>query len=351
MDKVKEELKELGYSQESIERLIKSSSLSQLKPDTLLNNITRNYEFLLKCGDKKNEILNMTKKVPTIYIYSTENIEKKMIFMERLGYSRNDILKMTKKVPTIYNYSIENMQTKIEDMENLGYTKKEVIKMTKKLPTIYSINMSNINKKIEDMEGLGYRKDEILDMTKRFPEIYSYKIKSMKEKIEFMESLGYNQSQVLKMAKDLPTIYGLSKDNIKQKIEFYDSLGLHEIFVDNPQYLMQSVALSYARYMFFKEKDIEIDTSNCRRLFVGEKVFKYNYGGEKEKLLKKYNYSEYIEKKAKHENVTSLTRAIKDVSLKDAQKGEEVLNKLEKGELMEEKDGITIDEKWWKKQL
>ena len=59
------------------------------------------------------------------------------------------------------------------------------------------------------------------------------------------------------MAKSFPPIYSYNTDNIKQKIDFYDSIGLHELAINDTKKLMQSVSLSYARYMFYKEKNIE----------------------------------------------------------------------------------------------
>ena len=77
---------------------------------------------------------------------------------------------------------------------------------------------------------------------------------------------------------------------MKQKIEFYDSIGLHSIAVIEPRFLMQSTKLSYARYMFFKERGIDIDETNFRKLFQGQKQFEKQYGLTKEELLERYPY-------------------------------------------------------------
>ena len=55
---------------------------------------------------------------------------------------------------------------------------------------------------------------------------------------------------------------------------------------------MQSTKLSYARYMFYKEKGITITEENYRKLFVGQKQFEKSYGMTKEELIKKYPYNE-----------------------------------------------------------
>ena len=184
-------------------------------------------------------------------------------------------------------------------MITLGYTKEEVVKMTKTLPAIYGYSIENMKQKIEDMITLGYTKEEIIKMTKSLPAIYSYSIENMKQKIEDIISLGYTKEEVIKMTKILPAIYGFSIENMKQKIDFYDSIDMHELAVINPKQLMQSVNLSYARYSFYKDRGIDIDMNNYRKLFVGQKRFEKAYGITKKELLEKYDYNKYKEEKEK----------------------------------------------------
>ena len=132
-------------------------------------------------------------------------------------------------------------------------------------------------------------------MTKTLPSIYGLSIESMKQKIDDMIALGYTKEEVIKMTKKLPTIYGLSIESMKQKIDFYDSIGMHELAVINPKQLMQSVNLSYARYLFYKYKGIDIDMNNYRKLFIGQKQFEKAYGITKKELLEKYDYNKYKE--------------------------------------------------------
>ena len=169
---------------------------------------------------------------------------------------------MTNSFPSIYNHSIENINKKIDDMIGLGYTREEVIKMTKSLPTIYSLSIENIREKISDMIGLGYTREE-----------------------------------VIKMTKSLPTIYGYSIENMREKIEFYDSINMHELAVKAPKQLMQSVALSYARYNFYLSIGIEINMVNYKKLFIDNKQFEKSYVKTKQEILEEYNYEKYMEEK------------------------------------------------------
>ena len=59
---------------------------------------------------------------------------------------------------------------------------------------------------------------------------------------------------------------------------------------------MQSVNLSYARYMFFEEKQIKVSMDNYIILFVGNRQFENQYGITKEELIEKYDYEKYMEK-------------------------------------------------------
>lgn len=124
-------------------------------------------------------------------------------------------------------------------------------------------------------------------------------IKKLKDNFAFLLKIGYTKEEVIKMTKILPSIYGLSIENMKQKIEFYDSIDMHELAVINPKQLMQSVNLSYARYSFYKDRGIDIDMNNYRKLFVGQKDFEKAYRITKKELLEKYDYNKYKEEKEK----------------------------------------------------
>ena len=295
-----------GYTKEESKEILNTYPLNACKPETL---------------KKKIEEINM--------------------YMEKLGYSKEEVIKMTKSLPAIYGYSIDNIKQKIEDMEKLGYSRAEVIKMTKSLPAIYGLSIDNIKQKIEDMEKLGYSKEEVIKMTKSLPAIYSYSIDNIKQKIEDMEKLGYSKEEVIKMTKSLPTIYGLSIDNIKQKIDFYDSIGLHELAINDTKKLMQSVSLSYARYMFYKEKNIEITDKSYNKLFIDQKQFQKVYGITKEELLEKYDYQAYIQQK-KTQDLGKETLGIqKDTPY--IQQTEHAINNQEQMLEQKNQDGINID--------
>ena len=250
----------LGYTKEEYEKIVSSYQLNRLKKETLYDKVLENYKFLLS-----------------------------------LGYTREEVIRMTKTLPSIYGYSIENMKQKIEDIMLLGYTREDVIKITKTLPSIYGYSIENMKQKIIDIMSLGYTREEVIRMTKTLPSLYAYSIENMKQKIEDIMSLGYTREEVIKMTKSHPTLYGYSIENIRQKITFYDSIDMHELAIIDSKRLIQSVDLSYARYIFYREKGIEISMNNYGSLFISNKQFEKSYGITKKELLEKYNYRRYME--------------------------------------------------------
>ena len=189
-----------------------------------------------------------------------------------------------------------------EEFIKLGYTEEDY-EIIRNNYAVNQIKDETLIKKLKDnfafLLKMGYTKEEVIKMTKSSPQIYSYSIENMKQKIEDIISLGYTKEEVIKMTKILPSIYGLSIENMKQKIDFYDSIDMHELAVINPKQLMQSVNLSYARYSFYKDRGIDIDMNNYRKLFVGQKNFEKTYGITKKELLEKYDYNKYKEEKKK----------------------------------------------------
>ena len=253
--------------------------------------------------------------------------ELKELFLE-LGYSENEYVEIVNTYQII-TMKLETLMRKVKEnyefLISLGYSKEEVIKMTKSFPQIYDLSLENIKQKIEGIEELGYNREEVIKMTKSFPSIYGLSIENIKQKIEDIEALGYSREEVIKMTKNLPSIYGFSIENIKQKIEFYDSIGLHSLAIVAPKNLMQSTKLSYARYMFFKEKGIVIDETSYRKLFVGQKQFEKQYGLTKNEILQKYPYEEWqaLANEAKRE------KAKEDSKVKsDGGRKEEVIQRI-----------------------
>ena len=192
--------------------------------------------------------------------------------------------------------------------------------------------------------NFGYTKEESKEILNTYP-LNTCKPETLKKKIEeinmYMEKLGYSKEEVIKMTKSLPTIYGLSIDNIKQKIDFYDSIGLHELAINDTKKLMQSVSLSYARYMFYKEKSIEITDRSYKKLFIGKKRFEKAYGITKEELLEKYDYQAYIQQKKTQDLGKETLEIQKETSY--IKQTEQAMNNQEQMLEQKNQDDVNID--------
>ena len=103
-------------------------------------------------------------KLRTLIIYSFILYLMTIYFLVILPLpTKEEVIKMTKTLPSIYGYSIENMKQKIIDIMDLGYTKEEVIKMTKTLPSIYGLSIENIKQKIDFYNLIGMHELTVID--------------------------------------------------------------------------------------------------------------------------------------------------------------------------------------------
>ena len=192
--------------------------------------------------------------------------------------------------------------------------------------------------------NLGYTNEESKEILSTYP-LNTYKPETLKKRIEeinmYMEKLGYSRAELIKVTKSLPTIYGYSIDNIKQKIDFYDSIGLHELAINDTKQLMQSVSLSYARYMFYKEKGIEITDKSYNKLFINQKQFEKAYRITKVELLEKYDYEAYIQQKKTQDLGKETLEIQKDTPY--IQQTEHAMNNQEQMLEQKNQDGVNID--------
>ena len=53
---------------------------------------------------------------------------------------------------------------------------------------------------------------------------------------------------------------------------------------------MQSVDVSYSRYMFYSDMGMKIDMDNYRILFIGQKYFEKRFNMSKEELINIYSF-------------------------------------------------------------
>lgn len=252
---IREYLKDYGYSDEQIEKILEHNKLNTLKDSSLLKIIPRTIECLESLGYSNKQIIKLTSSIPPILGHSEENLRTKVEDLEALGYRRSQIIRMSTNFASVFTYSISTMKQRISDIESLGYTRREVLRMTLELPSLYGRSIENLVTKIHAIEGLGYSRDEVLRMTSLLPSLFSYSI-----------------------------------ENIKEKIDFARQVELEQALLDNPKNLMQSVDLTYARYKFLTEECVFLDEEVSQEIFRNAEHFKSKFKISKKELLEKYSY-------------------------------------------------------------
>lgn len=255
---------ELGYTEQEIYKIIEKEPLSSCSNTTLIKYINNIFNFFLSMGVSRKEIIRITTTYPVIISYNVDTISNKMFSMIILGYTQREVKKIFLTYPMICGISVDTIKEKINDMINLGYTYEDVIRMTVKYPNMYGLSKDNIKQKIEGIVNLGYTYEEVLSMTKNHPALFGYTL-----------------------------------ENIREKCNFYESIGLKEVTIKEPARLMQSVELSYARYMFYASIGKNISIKNYSVLFVNQKQFVKYYKKNNSELMEEYKYSEYKENKKK----------------------------------------------------
>lgn len=231
----------------------------------------------------------------------SNNFEQITNFFQSKGFTNYDIIKMTIKFPSLFTLTVENIKGKYDDMKSFGFSEEQLIAIIKLFPKLFSYSSQSIINKFDQLKKFRYSQNAIMLMIRIHPALISYDIENIKQKLEAIESLGYKKEEVTKMTTEFPQLFSLSIENIGEKTKFYDSIGMHSLAVIKPKYNMQSVKLSYARYMFLKRRGKVIDMTNYSVLFVNNKQFERMYGITSQELLDMYNYEELLKEERKNE--------------------------------------------------
>lgn len=153
----------IGYKEEEINRILKQHIIKRFSSETLLMHIEELFNYFLDKGYTKDQIIKMTKRTPSLYSCSVENIENKYEDLISLGYTKEEIIHITLIAPVIFTYNMENVKQKMNDLMCFGYTKQEVIKMSIAFPGIYSFNKDKLMAKIKYFQKINLDKVVLCD--------------------------------------------------------------------------------------------------------------------------------------------------------------------------------------------
>lgn len=217
-----------------------------------------------------------------------ENLNDGILFFSQLGFAYEQILKFYKYAPNILKYSYDELYNQINKLIILGYNQDEILKMIKVDSRIITLSDDDINNRFYYLNRFGYTNEDILKIGKRTPQIFTENVKNLNDKFYFLLEHGYKKEDIVKMTNKLSSIFSYSLDNLQNKIDFFDFINAHELPVIKPNILMQSSKVSYARYYYFIDKNINFEVNNYRKLFISENQFKRAYGISTEELIKIY---------------------------------------------------------------
>lgn len=220
-------------------------------------------------------------------------------YLLSFGFTYDDIIKMYEKSSTVANLTTKNIKRKISDLNAIGFTDKNIIKMSKVSPVILTLSVENIISKIKLFLELGFNKEETLSIILKYPQALTVSTDNIINKFNCIISLGFTKEEVIFMVKRYPPLLSLSIENINSKVQFYDSIGFHDVIIRKPLYLIMSVRLAYARYMFFRSHGVYINSVHPEKLFINNSQFKQMYSISNETLLEMYDYDKRQNKEMK----------------------------------------------------
>ena len=182
---LKEEFIKLGYTEEDYEIIKNNYSVIHIKDEALIKRLKDNFSFLLKMGYTKEEVIKMTKGLPSIYSLSKESIKQKIEDIISLGYTKEEVIKMTKSFPPIYGLSTENMKQKIEFYDSIDMHELAVID-SKRLMQSVNLSYARYSFYIDretDINMKNYRK--LFVRQKQFEKAYGITKKELLEKYDY----------------------------------------------------------------------------------------------------------------------------------------------------------------------
>ena len=140
-----------------------------------------------------------------------------------------------------------------------------------------------------------YSDAEIVRMTMVHPPLAAVSATRFDDRTDFFKSWEYSSEDIHKILYEMPSLTGYSKNNLTEKLTLFKALNALSAVTHDSRIMIQSVALTYARYWVCSKHDIEIDEMNIRCLFAGDKYFTKRFGYPKDRILNRYPYNGEIE--------------------------------------------------------
>lgn len=254
-------------------------------------------EYFRKLGMSNMEIRNLLYRCPNLYGYSVERTKKYFDFFKELGYSNDDMIKIYKIASPLFHRKISTLKMLVNDMKIYGFSMEYILILGKNYPLFWTQSFSKVKEVVNTLIDLKFTKEQAITVIIGACSLVGYNTETIKKKINDIVMLGFSFEEVVNMINKFPILIVSDIERIRNIVDFFNGIGLHDKLIMRPKnFFMQGVDTSYARYMFYKDRNIEIsgDDGTYGRLFYGWNFFEKSYKVTKKDLLERYNYKKVV---------------------------------------------------------
>lgn len=248
------------------------------------------FNYFKQMNIDNDTILRMFISFPNLLILSKDNINSSLDNLNRVIKDNYHVLELFKSNPRIVSYDINKINEKTNWFINKGYSSYDIIKILTKSISILSLDynyLGNMDNKYDYLLNvMGYKNEQIIYITTLFPNYYTLSNKLVIDRLDNLNKLLNDKRLVKIIFYKFPSIISLRSELINEKYEFYSKLDMLDIFINDPKYLMQSIELTKKRYEYLINKNIKVDNTCYKKLFLSNKKFKESYGMTNEILMK-----------------------------------------------------------------
>jgi hypothetical protein len=255
-------------------------------------------EILYDIGMTDEQIKKLSIKSGNVFANSMGRVMDFIAFFRNLGYENEIIVKIFLRTLNIFRTSIYKLEKLYDDMLEYGFSRKDICHMGKIYPTFWSHSFNKIKSLLDTFVSIGFSKEKAISILSKSPSLIGYGASTIIDKFNQLIDLGFEKDKLINIVSEYPTLINSDINRTKNIVEFFDSIGLFDCLLAAPKgFFIQGIEVSYARYCFYIENNIEINMKNYRKLFLNQKQFKKAYNISNLELMQKYNYKNLIEKR------------------------------------------------------
>ncbi len=235
-------LKEYGFSPEAIASARYYYVCRNRREDTLLDNLTKLLAYLEEYGMKREDIISIFSKNPSLLHLRKEYMQDKLAFFEEIGFTKDRIIKSFKKCVWLLNASLTKLRDRVRYFDSLGLDKNYQLRMYTFEPQILTLSDENISLKEEWASEHGINLPEYAQVVKISPQFLGYSLKLLDDHWNFYRNLGLTDEETKKIVVKTPPLIITRSSEIENRIERLKNLlsnptRINRIIVNDSQIL------------------------------------------------------------------------------------------------------------------